>query len=385
MSEYQYYEFQALDRPLTQSQMAELRSYSSRARITPTIFVNEYTWGNFKGDRREWMEKYFDAFLYVANWGSHWLEFRIPGRLLDSKIATTYCAKDCLSCRVKGEYVILLFASEDQDGEWAKGEGWLASLTPLRADLMKGDHRCLYLGWLAAAQAGHLDDDAIEPPVPPGLGMLNAPLRSLADFLRVDLDLVTAAAEESAPEHSAVVTQKEIACWVAAMSAKEKDAVIVATIQGEDPHFVAELRQRVVYEIQSVRTSGGTADAGKQRSVGQLLARAKSVATERHNREAESRAREKAKCDRAQAEQRKKYLESLVGREKGLWSKVDRLIATKHPARYSDAVSFLQDLRDVATMTEQAQAFSSRMESLYHEHARKPALLEKFRKAGLVG
>lgn len=84
MSEYQYYEFQVLDRPLTQSQMAELRSYSSRARITPTSFVNEYNWGSFKGDRREWMEKYFDAFLYVANWGSHWLEFRIPRRLLNS-------------------------------------------------------------------------------------------------------------------------------------------------------------------------------------------------------------------------------------------------------------------------------------------------------------
>ncbi|MDH3316099.1 MAG: hypothetical protein OER43_10075 [Gammaproteobacteria bacterium] len=41
MSEYQYYEFQAIDRPLTQSQMRELRSVSTRATITPTRFVNE--------------------------------------------------------------------------------------------------------------------------------------------------------------------------------------------------------------------------------------------------------------------------------------------------------------------------------------------------------
>jgi hypothetical protein len=32
MSEYQYYEFQALDRPLTQKQISELRAYSSLAR-----------------------------------------------------------------------------------------------------------------------------------------------------------------------------------------------------------------------------------------------------------------------------------------------------------------------------------------------------------------
>ena len=61
MSEYQYYEFQALDRPLTGSQMAGLRKFSSRARITPTSFVNAYNWGDFKGNRHEWMEKYFDA------------------------------------------------------------------------------------------------------------------------------------------------------------------------------------------------------------------------------------------------------------------------------------------------------------------------------------
>ena len=39
MSEYQYYEFQAIDRPLTQEQMAELRGYSTRAQITATSFA----------------------------------------------------------------------------------------------------------------------------------------------------------------------------------------------------------------------------------------------------------------------------------------------------------------------------------------------------------
>ena len=68
MSEYQYFEFQAIDRPLTVDEMSELRSYSTRARITPTSFVNEYSWGDFKGDEDAWMEKYFDAFLYLANW-----------------------------------------------------------------------------------------------------------------------------------------------------------------------------------------------------------------------------------------------------------------------------------------------------------------------------
>ena len=91
MSEYQYYEFQAIDRPLSKKEMAELRSYSTRARITPTSFVNDYSWGNFKGDADVWMDKYFDVFLYIANWGTRILKLRLPD--------TQLSAKNCASLR----------------------------------------------------------------------------------------------------------------------------------------------------------------------------------------------------------------------------------------------------------------------------------------------
>ena len=78
MSEYQYYEFLALDRPLTEKETAELRSKSTRAQITPTSFTNVYRWGSFKGDPDAWMEEYFDAYLHVADWGYRVLSFRLP-------------------------------------------------------------------------------------------------------------------------------------------------------------------------------------------------------------------------------------------------------------------------------------------------------------------
>jgi hypothetical protein len=40
MSEYQYYEFAAIDHPLTRAEMAQLRAVSTRAEITPAGFVN---------------------------------------------------------------------------------------------------------------------------------------------------------------------------------------------------------------------------------------------------------------------------------------------------------------------------------------------------------
>ena len=91
MSEYQYYEFQAVDRPLTEREIGELRRYSTRATITSTRFVNHYEWGGLKGDPSAWMQKYFDAFLYVANWGTHELMLRFPRRVLDLATAKRYC------------------------------------------------------------------------------------------------------------------------------------------------------------------------------------------------------------------------------------------------------------------------------------------------------
>ncbi len=61
MSEYQYYEFLAMDRPLDERGMAELRAISTRAAITPTHFSNEYSYGSLKANRDELLERYFDV------------------------------------------------------------------------------------------------------------------------------------------------------------------------------------------------------------------------------------------------------------------------------------------------------------------------------------
>jgi len=385
VSEYQYYEFQAIDRPLTESQMWELRKYSTRATITPTSFINVYNWGDFKGNRHEWMEKYFDAFLYVANWGSHWIQFRVPKRLLKPESVSAYCTVNSLACHTKGDFVIVSFASDDECGEWSEGEGWLASLTPVRAGLLEGDLRSLYLGWLVSAQEGLLQDDNIEPAVPPGLGTLTSPLQTLADFLRIDRDWIAAAAEESAKIRTVEMTRDEIVKYVAMMPPKEKDAVIATLLEGSDLHFEAELRQRAAHEIRSARNLGDENTCNGRRTVRELASRADTVARERQAREAKACARDKAKRERERAEARKKHLESLVGKEDALWSKVDALIRTKQPKRYDEAVSLLQDLRDLAGMCKQDGSFAARMEILCREQTRKPSLLERIRKGHLMG
>ncbi len=61
MSEYQYYEFQAIDRPLSDADRQALRDLSTRARITATSFTNSYEWGDFKGDPAKLVERWLSA------------------------------------------------------------------------------------------------------------------------------------------------------------------------------------------------------------------------------------------------------------------------------------------------------------------------------------
>src|ERR1039458_3631368 len=124
MSEYQYYEFQTVDRRLSETEMHKLRACSTRADITPTRFANEYSFGDFKGNPDAWMEKYFDAFLYLANWGTHELKLGLPSELLSVDTARLYCCGDAASVREKAGKLIFTFLSEEEGGgEWVQGEG----------------------------------------------------------------------------------------------------------------------------------------------------------------------------------------------------------------------------------------------------------------------
>ncbi len=83
MSEYQYYEFQAIDKPVSGKDFDVLEQISSRAQVTPTSFINIYNYGDFRGDPIKLMEKYYDAFVYVSNWGHRRLMLKVPERLIN--------------------------------------------------------------------------------------------------------------------------------------------------------------------------------------------------------------------------------------------------------------------------------------------------------------
>jgi len=382
MSEYQYYEFQAIDRPLTDKQMQELRSYSTRARITRTSFVNDYSWGSFKGNPDGWMEKYFDAFLYLANWGTHILKLRLPSRLLDLQTAQQYCVGDSAVAWEKGDNVILSFGSDEEgDWDWIEGEGHLSPLIPVRAELARGDLRALYLGWLLCAQNHELDDEDAEPPVPPGLGQISGSLDELADFLRIDGDLLDVAAEASEIMGETQLSREEVHAWVAGLPAGEKDDILTGLVIEGDLAPATELLQRFLKRSTGTRDGSGTPAA--RRTVGELLEAAEVRAEERRQAEVRKRAKEAERHKHEAQIARAEYLDKIAGQQPKLWAQIEGLIATKQPKRYDEAVTLLLDLRDLAQREGKEDKFRMRMETIHAANARKPSFLERLRKAGL--
>jgi FtsZ-interacting cell division protein YlmF len=385
MSEYQYYEFRAIERPLSNKQVGELRRYSSRADITATSFSVEYDWGDFKGDPHQWMEKYFDAFVHVANWGTRWFMVRIPAHVLAREVASEYYADDFLEFDINGGNLILSFRSEE-DGDWADDESWMASLIALRADLMKGDHRCLYLGWLRSIQGavyeGDVQEDDVEPPVPAGLRTLSQPLECFANFLGIDFDLLAAAAEQSQDESQLRISSSEILAWVRSMPETEKDSLLARIIEDDVSHPEVAVRQRAFSELQAKYRA--TVDSAPRRTPAEILVRAEAITKDRQRIKRDAAERERVRRQQEQAEQRRKHLESLRGRETDLWTQAKRLIVTTRPRNYDEATSILQDLRELAEKDGASSAFHERMQSLCRNHANKPALLERFQKAKLA-
>ncbi len=384
MSEYQYYEFLALDRPLTAEEQDEVRRLSSRAEITATSFTNEYHWGDFRGSPAGLMRRYYDAHLYLANWGTHRIMLRLPRAILDPEVAEQYCMDDQVTVSVAGEHVIIEMVSEDESGDWEEGATHsLAAIAGVRAELAAGDMRPLYLAWLAAWSMYDLgeddfdeeDEELLPPPVPTGLGSLTGAQRALADFLRIDENLLKAAASVSAPLTAANHDADALTACIASLTADEKDRLLLLAAQGEGARVRLELLHRL--------HGTSVVEGGPRRTVAELLDAAAQHRHEREEKEAAARAAEQARRERELALARERRLDALASDPEAGWTDASRRIRTRVPAEYDAAVALLADLRELARREGQDAEFVRRFSLLRQEHQRKPTLIERLGRAGL--
>jgi len=380
VSEYQYYDFRAIDRPLTKKEMAALRSISTRAAIAATSFTNHYEWGDLKANPSKLLEKYFDAFVYVANWGTHEFYIRLPQESVDYKVFKAMAPGGTVQVRKTARFVIVEFGSESEvDGE-DDGTGWMASLMPLRSDLLRGDLRCLYLGWLRCAQDEGPGEGKLEPPVPAGLKELSGPLHALIEFLEIDEDLVEVAAQASQPL-AAGPTLRELSAWIRSLPEKDKNELLITAVAEQGERWRDDFIRR--FRRQNLRQTSDGSAASERRKTDDLLAAAHARAKERARLLNEQRIAEAAKRRAEDEANRARYLDQLGRRQLEIWKQVAAHIQTRQPKEYDKAISLLTDLHDLAVRRGQTAGFQTALEKIRQVHAAKESFLRRLAKADL--
>ncbi len=379
MSEYQYYEFQTIDRPLTAEQQAVMRKLSSRVDLSATRVIFNYSYGDFRGEPLKVLEQHFDALLYIANWGSKQVAFRFPRGSIAAALLEPYLLGDEESYvgdfHTTPQHMILNLEIREEGGYgWIEGEGLLDPLIPLREAILRGDLRALYLFWLrcAADQADWVVDEEdaeleplIEPPVPPGPGQLDPALRAFAEFFAIDQDLIAAAAEAS-PNLTA--TDEPLDRWVTLLPEAERSAYLLRVARGES-HIGIELLRRL-------REIGGAgkpaASTAPRRTFADLQAAAQRQEQLRVQREQE--ATERARLAK---------LADLAKREAQIWASIPALLAKRTASGYDESVALLAELRDLAVHQGQRAAFDAKLAQVIEAYVGSPALQRRLKEKRL--
>jgi len=398
MSEYQYYEFRALDQQLSADDMTSLRSLSSRAEISPTRLAVTYNYGDFRGDPVKLMQRHFDLMVYVSNWGHYRCLIRLPEGTLSAAQIKPYLVEDTLSLHTKKGPMVLEFALNlDGGGGWVhedEGPNTVEALLPLREMLLQGDLAPLYVGWLGSLafsihssgsdgdeDGEDRDEDELEdeedsdgapserePPVPAGLQSPAPALKALANFLGIPDSLLQAAAEASPEKTHQAPSEKDFARWLSGVSAKQQAGWLTRLAFAQEPGVGAEV-------MRAFRTSlpQGLSMVKGSRSGAQLIQKANAFEAAKQQKAEQAKARKKA----ALAREKEKRREVVAADPEKAWKQVDTLVETRQEASYDQAVEVLVMLRELAQQNGAMDDFKRRLKEVRQRHVARTKFHQK--------
>lgn len=371
MSEYQFVHFMALDQPLNDEQLRYMRSQSSRAKITRWDFTNEYHWGDFHGRAAEMLRRGYDVHLHYASYGIRRLMFRLPGGLpCDRRTFERFQADDGIGWRPnkRGPGGILEIepkADADNCAETLVNVAdVLPEVAPVRDMLIAGDLRPLYLAWLAC----QFDPDAIEPPVPAGLGKLPRPLAALAKFYETSEDLIAAAAERS-PPMTASTGDDPLGRWIAKRSKADLQQWLKRLLLEES----ATVKGEIISQVRAATPMAVWPLAEPSRSAEELESLAKDYG-ERRQRE------EQATHDAA----RRKRLKAIAANPDKTIAKVHSLANGLSTSGYDQAAQELADLREALGPAAGPKKAGTVARQLRKKYPTRRHLISALRRAGFL-
>jgi hypothetical protein len=190
----------------------------------------------------------------------------------------------------------------------------------------------------------------------------------MVEFLRIDIDLVVAAASGSvAPTDDAEPFRR----WLTGLSARDKDAWLNRAAEDPGLGLGGEL-------LRAFRTTVKGTRANNRRTVAELRACAEMQRAEREKIEAARSKKAKAAAEAA----RQRHLAKLARDVEGAWVKLEKLIEA---SGYDEAVKLAVDLRDLAARDKSNTAFAKRFEAMRKRQLRRRGFFDRWKRASESG
>jgi hypothetical protein len=342
MSEFQCVAFRAIDGPVSAKNLAFMEQQSSRAEISEWEFTNEYHYGDFGGDALEMLRRGYDIHLHYANFGTRTLMIRLPRGFPDARVAKPYCESESISVHKdkSGPGVILevspAYESGQLDDLWDLGS-IMGQIIGVRAEILDGDLRPLYLAHLAASMdMNHDPEVTLEAPVPAGLSKPTTAQWALARLYGIDKAMMMAIADESDPLPAK--TEASLENWLAKQPVEKKNAWLLEWLSNP------ESRNRIAV-LAEFRSSQGV--EWPTRAPSRTIQQIRDLAEQKQ-------AGMTSKALAAAARKRKQLLEQMAADPESYLQQTEVLVHNRSTQNYTKTAEILADLREALSGSENA-------------------------------
>jgi hypothetical protein len=275
--------------------------------------------------------------------------------------------KDTLTVKTIGNRCIIYWERNEEEGwGWTEGKGLLEQLIGVREELMRGDYRGLFLGWLADFDPDEWrdpkDSAVVMPPIPAGLDHLSPALAALIKHFPVDRDALAGAAglsQVSEPERIPLTAVLD------RLSTSEMRDLLARVAEGGGAGVMTELN-RLTYP--RVHTPAGQAM--------RCTDFAAKIIEAREGRRKKETAAVAAKRQR-EAARHKQHLASVMQRAESIWTGLDPLMDQKIAPAYDQAAAQLQELCDAYVQAGDSGGFQQKLTAFRVRYSNRPAMLRR--------
>ncbi|NQZ07419.1 MAG: hypothetical protein HRT35_09695 [Algicola sp.] len=266
-----------------------------------------------------------------------------------------------------------------EDFDYEMSEQWMSQLLPIRDEIIRGDLRSLYIGWLSDIYIFDIEDDEgladQEPMTLAGLGQLSDAQKALATFIEVDQDLLFASGMGCPALDAIADDEVAMAQWVAKLPPPQATPILQLLLTGSAKIAKAQLRQLYNESLRQPILS-----ANEPRSMSSIVKNIKQASQIREQAQRDEQQRIETQNKQARIE----HLNKTFDLADKIWLQADESADKGTGYGYDAATKTLKDLKDSYWHHDAGVQFKQKMTQFIKPHLNRPAFMRRLRDMNLI-